>query len=322
MSAFVTEREGVATHADLRGLDVPPATITHRIGPRGPWQRGAPGVVVTHRGTLTRRERILVALAYAGPDAVVTGLDALAAAGGPAPALEAAVHVLVPVTRQRKSFGTIRVERTRRTPSALLLGGIPFTRPARAAVDACRHTERLNEARDVIGSTVQRRRCTVQEVEREVRAAARQRTALSRAVLAEVGDGIRSVAEARAREVLARRGVPAPQWNVRLLRPDGEVFLSPDGFWPAVAAALEIDSLAWHLGPDSYRRTKARERRLTLHGVLVLAFTPKEILDDPDGFATEVLRLLDLAARRPVPEGLTWLPADCAASRASPKRTV
>jgi hypothetical protein len=160
--------------------------------------------------------------------------------------------------------------------------------------------------RDVIATTVQWRRCTVNELATELRSAARQRTALSRVVLTEVSAGIRSAAEAKAREIFIVKGVPPPMWNVDLLRQDGEFFLRPDAFWAEVAAALEIDSLQWHLSPQSFRQTKARERRLTLHGVMVLSYTPREILDDPDGFAREILRLLGLAALRPVPQGITW----------------
>lgn len=308
VDALFSQHEAVARHSQLIAVGVKLSTITRRIGPRGPWQRAAPGVVIAHRGTPTRRERILAALVFAGDGAIVTGLDALHAAGGLAPDLDAPVHVLVPETRQRKSFAYIRVERTRRPPSPMMKDGIPFAPAARATVDACRFIARLDDVRDLVASTVQWRRCSLSDLTEEIRRAARQRTALSRAVLREVDAGIRSVSEARAREIFDKYGVPCPLWNVDLLRPDGSFFLRPDAFWPSVAAALEIDSLAWHLAPASYRRTKARERRLILHGVLVLAYTPAEILDDPEAFAREVIRFLDLAARRPVPAGLAWRP--------------
>ncbi len=37
----------------------------------------------------------------------------------------------------------------------------------------------------------------------------------------EIAVGIRSVAEAKACEVLRRRGIPAPEWNVELLTLEG-----------------------------------------------------------------------------------------------------
>ena len=67
----------VATHAQLRELGVSMASITRRIGVGGPWQRLLPGVVLTHRGTPTRRELLLGARAFCGDDAVITGIDAL-----------------------------------------------------------------------------------------------------------------------------------------------------------------------------------------------------------------------------------------------------
>lgn len=305
VDALIASRERVLTHTDLIALGVLKSTISRRIGPKGRWQRAAPGVVIAHRGTPTRRELVLAALAFAGEGAVISGDDAIHAFGGPKPALRDPIHVLVPETRQRKSFGQIRVERTRRLPEPAVRQGIPYALAARATVDAARHLARLDDVRDLISSGVQRRRFTVKDLQTEIRCAARQRTALGRAVLSEIGAGVRSVAEAKARRILEAAGL-TPLWNVELLREDGSVLLSPDAYWPEFAAAIEIDSLAWHLDPASYRRTKARERLLIIHGVMVLAFTPQEILDDPEGFVAEVRRFLEVAAGRPLPQHLTW----------------
>ncbi len=292
------------THAQLRQLGLSSSTITRWIGPRGRWQRLLPGVVLAHRGRPTRRERLLGALLFGGVGAVITGADALQGQAASTAPTERTVQVLVPVNRQRKSFDYVRVERTRRLPAPVLRQGIPYAPVERAAIDACRALRDLDEVRRLIADLVQRRHCRVSELQAETRAAARQRTALPRLVLAEVDAGIRSVAEAKARDVMHRTGVSEPLWNVELRLADGTHFCTPDAYWPLLAAAMEIDSLAWHLSPRSYRRTKARERLLTIAGVLVIAFTPAEILDDPEGFASQLRAFLDVASRRPAPEGI------------------
>jgi hypothetical protein len=167
----------------------------------------------------------------------------------------------------------------------------------------------VDGTRRVIAHVVQRRLCSVAEIRAEVRAAARQRTASSRVALIEVAAGVRSVAEAKARLLIRRGRVCEPLWNAELLLADGTVLCTPDAYWPHLAVALEIDSLAWHLEPESYRRTKQRERLLTSHGVQVIAFTPTEILENPDGFVVQVKRFLELAAQRPVPQGITVRPS-------------
>jgi hypothetical protein len=294
----------VATHAGLQEMGVSTSTITRRIGPGGPWQRLAPGVVLGHLGTPTRHELLLGAMAFCGEDTVVTGLDALRAARLRTSAGNPEVNVLVPIARQRKSYGYIRVERTRRLPEPTVVQGIPFAPVPRALVDACRRMESPAEVRHLVADTVQQRLCSVDELRDQVRASARARTALARAALAEVADGVRSGAEAAARSALDRFGAPAPLWNVRLLSRDGVAFLSPDAYWPEFAAAMEIDSFAWHLGPDDYLRTLQRSRRLTVRGVLVTHFAPVEITRDPERFAREVMTFLHMARNRAMPDGI------------------
>lgn len=300
----VRARERVMTHAQLRELGLSPSTITRWIGPRGRWQRLLPGVVLAHRGVPSRRERLLGALLFAGEGAVITGADALRALGIVSAPVGPCIQVLVPAGRQRKPFDFVRVERTRRLPGAEVRRGIPYAPVARAAVDACRVTDTLDDVRRLVADVVQGRHCPVGALRTEILAAARQRTALPRLVLTEISAGVRSVAEAKAREVIRRTGVPEPLWNVELRLADGTPFCTPDAYWPLLAAAMEIDSLAWHLTADAYRRTKRRERLLTISGVLVIAFTPAEILDNPDEFASQVRTFLDVAARRNAPEGI------------------
>lgn len=303
LDQLAREAERVLTHAVLVGAGVSLSTVTHRLGPSGPWQRVLPGVVLLHRGTPTQRERILGALAFAGPDAVVTGLTALHSYGlraGGTPS----VDLLVPMARQRKSHGYARIERTRRLPQPTVRSGVPYAPVARAVVDACRRLERLDDVRELVAEAVQRRLCTVSQLGVEIGAAARQRTALGHAALAEIGAGIRSVAEARAREVYRRHGVPQPEWNVTLVDGNGDLIAVPDGYWRALAAALQIDSLAWHLAPSSYKRTQQRQRALTVSGVLVLPVAPSFILEDETGFVDQTRALLIEASRREPPPGI------------------
>ena len=292
----ISIREGVATHTELRELGMSASAITRKIGPHGPWQRLLPGVVLAHRGTPTRRELILGALAFAGRSSVVSGADALEAWGVQGLDRPETVLVLVHEERQRRSFGHARLERTTRLPDPIVRRSIPFAPMPRALIDLCRFQPSLTDVRGAVATAVQQRRTTVTDVAEELRACPRQRTAGARLALAEVADGVRSIAEARARTVIQRSGLPQPQWNAQLRDADGVPFLRPDAWWPEFGAALEIDSRRWHLSPESWQRTQQRQRRLTARGVLVMSFAPSEIVDDPAGFIREIRGLLRAAA--------------------------
>lgn len=304
IDALVSSHERVVTHRMLTSLGVAPSTITARISTRGPWQRLLPGVVLTHRGSPTLRERQLGARAYVGQTSVISGPGALLAHGVRSAPAARVVFVLVPVECQRKSFGYLQIERTRRLPRPVTIKGLPFAPLPRAVIDTCRRLDDLDQVRELVAEVVQRRTCSISQLVSEVRGAARQRTGLSRHVLREMSAGIRSVAEARARECFIRRGIPQPLWNVDLTTDDGEFIARPDGYWEDVAAALEIDSMAWHLRPAAYRHTQRRQRDLTARGVLVLPVAPQDILDDEVGFVRGVRAHLAEAGRRPPPVGI------------------
>jgi hypothetical protein len=291
-------REGVATHRQLRGLGLTGSAITYQIRPGGPWQRLLPGVVLAHRGVPTRRELLLGAVAFAGEGAVVSGADALRAAGAQGVGDSVTVLVLVRADRQKRSFGHVRLERTKRLPDAVVRDGVGFAPVPRAVIDLCRHQGSTSDVRALVAAAAQQRLCTVRELGVELSHAPRQRTADARKALDEVGDGVRSLAEARARDILKRSGLPMPLWNEQLRDGDGVPFLRPDAWWPEHRAALEIDSRRWHLRPEDWARTQRRQRLLTAHGIMVMAFPPSEILDSPDNFLREVRALLRAAKAR------------------------
>jgi hypothetical protein len=305
--AVGTER--VATHRELIAAGVSTSSINRRIAPGGRWQRLHPGVVLMHRGTPTWRERAIGALALAGADAVLSGAAALLIYGFKNLPATPDMLVLIPASRRRQSHGRTIIERTSRLPVPVNRQGLPVASVARAVVDACRRLEDVSQAREIVAEAIQHHGLPLRELAREVRAAARQRTAGIRRVIAEIHAGVRSAAEARARDVVHRRGLPEPLWNAELVSSDGEVVARPDALWLEWLAVLEINSRRWHLSPGDFEYTQNRQGLLIRHGVIVMPVTPARILEDEDGFVEDLWGLLRTAQIRQVPLGWTARPA-------------
>ncbi|HEU4566907.1 MAG TPA: hypothetical protein VFR99_02670 [Marmoricola sp.] len=168
---------------------------------------------------------------------------------------------------------------------------IPVAPPARATIDAARRMRGPNDVRALIAEVVQKGLCTVPQLAAELRAAQRRGTALPRRVLAEVADGVRSTAEAELRELVLHSGLPLPVWNHDLFDADGAWLARPDALWLAQGVVVEVDSMDWHLSPELYRRTQARQRRLAAAGLTVLPVAPRDLRERP----TEVLESIRAA---------------------------
>jgi hypothetical protein len=288
---------------------MPHSTLDRQIAPSGPWQRLLPGVYLAVTGTVTRDQREMAALLYAGPRSLITGSAAVRRhrLSSPGPDL---VDVLIPWDRKRQSTAFVRMHRTRRMPErGYVTGKIWFAKPPRAVADAARSLVRFDDVRHIVCAAVQQRACTVAELTEELEAGPTVGAGLFREALAEIGDGVRSVAEGDLRVLILASDLPRPMFNARLFDANGIFIATVDDWWPEAGVAGEVDSRAYHLSAADQDRTTERHDRLVAHGILPLHFAPRRIKTDPAAIISELRSAIQEGRRRP-PLPITALPAD------------
>jgi very-short-patch-repair endonuclease len=292
------DQERVISRAEALSCGMTVDQVQWRIRPGGPWQRLLPGVYLAATGTPTERQAEIAALRYAGPDSALTGVTALRRHGVRVPPGKA-LTVLIPAGRVRANRPLVRVWPTTRMPEFVLAdGAVRFTQAARAVADASRELGSLREVRAVTAAAVQRRACRLDQLIGELAAAPMRQSAWLRRALAEVADGVRSVAEGDLRDLIIGAQLPSPMFNAELYV--GRTFLAkPDAWWPAAGVAAEVDSREWHLSPDDWARTLARHARMTACGILVLHVTPAQIRAEPDRVTAEIRAALQAGQQRP-----------------------
>ncbi|TQM45068.1 hypothetical protein [Pseudonocardia cypriaca] len=287
---------------DLVELGLHRDTIAYRCRPGGPWRRLAPGLVLLRNGPPTRDDRRRGGLLHAGPESLITGLDALELHGlERAPRPSGPVHLLVPTERRRSGYGLVMIERTDRLP-ARGPGRLPVAPLERAVIDAVRRMRERDVVRSIIAETVQRGLRSPAQLAAELEAGAQRGSRLPREVLCEVRAGIRSVAEAKARALLQQsRALPPVVWNAEIVDEHGRFIAKPDAWFDGVAMAWEIDSHEFHLSPADHAATLARRSAMTAAGILVVATAPSRITREPTLVLGELERTHAQAAMRPRP---------------------
>ena len=178
-------------------------------------------------------------------------------------------------------------------------GTIRFAKVPRAVADAARGLTRFDDVRHVVCEAVQCRACSVVELTEELEAGPVKGSALFRAALAEIGDGVRSVAEADFRLLILRSGLPRPVFNAQLFDAEGFFIATVDAWWQEAGVAAEIDSRAYHLAAADQDRTTERHDRLAAQGILPLHFPPKRIKTDASGIVSELQSAIDKGLARP-----------------------
>jgi hypothetical protein len=287
---------------------MPHSTLDRQIAPGGPWQRLLPGVYLAVTGAATRDQREMAALLYAGPRSLITGSAAVRRHRLSSPGPDV-VDVLIPWDRQRQSTAFVRMHRTRRMPEhGYVTGKIWFAKAPRAVADAARSLTRFDDVRHVVCAAVQQRVCTVAELTEELRAGPAASVTLFREALAEIGDGVRSVAEGDLRVLILDSDLPKPMFNAQLFDAN-EIFIATvDDWWPEAGVAGEVDSRAYHLSAGDQDRTTERHDRLIAHGIFPLHFPPKRIKTDPAGIISDIRSAIEEGRRRPR-LSITALPA-------------
>ena len=291
-------QRGVLCRGQVLSLGVTTHGLRHRIRPGGPWQRLLPGVYLTVTGEPSQAQREVAALLYAGQPSIITGPAALARhhIKGPAPAT---VDVLVPAGRERVSRDFVVAHRTRRMPRSWTVDlALRYAQPARAIVDTASVLTSLAEARTVVASAVQQRRCTIDQIASELRERHSTGGALLRVVLAEVADGTNSAAEGDLRDLIVSSDLPVPFYNPMLFL-DGKFLAKPDAWWPEAAVAVEVDSKEFHLLPEDWEQTMRRHRRMSAAGLSILHLSPRQLRTERRQVIADIAAAL--RAGRPAP---------------------
>ena len=179
---------------------------------------------------------------------------------------------------RRQGAGFVRIIHTSRMPERYYsTGRIRFAPLPRAVADAARGMTRLSDARAVVAEAVQHGRCSLEALIRELNEGPMAGSRFYRIALGEIGDGIRSAAEADLRELIHRSDLETPLYNPELYAADGSFLGIPDAWWQRAGVAAEVDSRQFHLSPDDYERTTMRHNRMEASGISMLHFLPSTL---------------------------------------------
>jgi hypothetical protein len=298
----LAEQYDVISCAQALACGLTRKAVEYRLRHGGSWQRLLPGVCLALTGTVSQQHREMAALLFTGPRSVITGPAAVRRHGLISPGPNT-VDVLVPLTVRKQNTGFVRLHRTSRLPEAYTTTGqIRFADLARAVADAARGFTRFDDVRSVVCEAVQCRACTVQDLIDELAAGPRAGSALLREAIDEIGDSVRSVAEADFRRLILGSGLPRPMFNAQLFDASGRFIAMVDAWWQRAGVAVEVDSRAYHYRADDQDRTTDRHDELAAHGILPLHFAPKKIRTDGLGVVSKIGRAIEHGlAHRPLP---------------------
>jgi hypothetical protein len=305
VTGIVRRQDGIIGRAQAEACGMTAAAIRHRIRPDGPWQVVLPGVYLSHRGTMTARQRNVAAFCFAGrlsgQALAVTGPAALAWHRIRTSTAAERVDVLVSPGHRRRDAGFARLLPTTVMPGAAFWDGtVCYAPPARATADAARQLGDPGEVRALVAAAVQQGKVTVGQLAEELAMGAMRQSAGLRRGLAEVAQGVRSGAEADLLTLIKRARLPIPMLNPSLFVGD-ELLAVPDAWWPEAGVAAEVDSQEWHFSPDSWKATMARHARMSAQGIIVLHFPPSRIRAAGREVAAEIRSALAAASGRGLP---------------------
>lgn len=250
---------------------------------------------------MSRRQKLRMALGHAGPGAVLSGAPALALHGARRQCTDGTIQVLIPACRSVHSRAFVVVTRTGRMPVPEQRHGFPVAPVARCLSDLAARSRDRDEMRAVFADAVQQGLCRVPDLAAELDEMHRPGTALARSILAEVAGGVRSAAEAWARELVACSGLPAPEWNVELIGPDGVSLGVVDAYWPDVGLAWEIQSRSFHLTPEALDRDVVKSAALAACGVTVVPTMAARLQSEPRAVLDTLAGAHAAAAAGPLP---------------------
>jgi very-short-patch-repair endonuclease len=207
------------------------------------------------------------------------------------------IHISIPEDRRALKRGGLTVHRVRSLPVDRL-GPYPVTSLPRAVIDAwglasgsAANRRAKEQMRAVVIETLRDRRVTVAQLRAELtaRPALAGRRALTE-LLALVEQGCESELEIwGVRNVLRGPGMPRFVQQHPVAVPWGTVRL--DAAVPELRVAVELDGAALYGSAAARERDTRRDAALTARGWVVLRFSYRRLMTDPEGCRREILEV-------------------------------
>ncbi|MFB9909202.1 hypothetical protein [Allokutzneria oryzae] len=282
----------VAKISDLVGLGISSPSAYRRCQPGGQWRPLFPGVLLLSSSPPTRAQIVRGALCFAGPEAMLTGHDALRLHGAHTVEAGGQVHLLVPHERQLRSCRTLFVERTRRMPKPVLRKGFMTAPLGRALLDTVRRMRHPMVMRALLRETISHYHLDPAALMCELSLGSARGAAYPKKLLAEMYGTEPGTLESSPRRLAQRTGLPKAKWNVRVRAVDGTLLGCADAWWDDVG-------MAWRIVEN--RSPGPIGTELTDNGVVVVRTTRNHLLSDTAAVTEELRRAYARAAGRPRP---------------------
>ena len=286
-------QHGMLSRRQLAELGVGRNRVRNQIE-AGRWVAVSPMVVSTTTGPLSRDQLRWLGVLHAGPRALLGDLSAAEVHG-----LERwhrdEVTVLVPQDVELEGeIDGIDFKRTRR-PLPLMTSRLSLPtmklEPAILHFAAYQHSPRT--AQGVVSAAVQQRLTSAAALREWVRLMRPLRWAqMFRDCLDEIEGGATSMAELDVRRLCKRHRLARPARQVRRRGADGRTRYT-DCEWVTATGhvvVLEIDG-GFHMEVEHWEEDMARERSLAGQDRIQLRCTSRELRDEPDRVAADLIRL-------------------------------
>lgn len=282
--------------------ELSPSQVRHLIATKQ-WRRICRGILIDHRGQLTREQEWWVAVLAAGDGAILAGLAAARAGGLRGAWRQDIVDILVPETRRRADLlrrlplglPAVRVRRTRHLPAVDLQRARPDrTGMARSVVDAAQWAGTDDEARALVAAACQQRLTVPVEILSVVNRMPRaRRRALVRETAHDAAGGAQALSEIDFVRLCRRYGLPTP--DLQEPRTDGSGrrrYL--DAYWRRWRLHVEIDG-AHHMDVRNWAADMRRQNEVWIAGDRILRFPAWLVRQRPAEVAAQVRAALEAA---------------------------
>ena len=275
----------VLTREQVLGLGMSRHTV-RRLVDQGRWQRLAPGVFVTHNGTVEWDTLAWAGVLLGGPDARLGGTAAAYAdrllEDAPIP-----VEVLVPhasPARSRSCWTFVQERPGAR--SSRCTGSPPRILVTDAVLDLCEGASpRVLE--DLLTRAMQKRLTTPLQLRRALdRRSRHSRRALLRELLLEVGEGAESPLELRYLRLERRHGLPDGKRQRWTSSPGRR-----DVLYREYGLVVELDGRLGHVGEGKFR-DMARDNAALLEQIMTMRFGFGDVAGSPCLVAAQVAQVL------------------------------